>query len=117
MAQVRFCDVAGLRIILGGGDGQQPAPAQVTLHNLLPHLDKLVNLLAGDPAPDLAAGAAGRFSTGHPDQAARPRDEGNALTLAGTPDEPGTSPPAARAEQRIFPGRRDAARPETRCLR
>ena len=80
MAGVRFCDVAGLRVILHGGDGQQPAPAQATVHNLPPHLHKLLVLLAGDPAPDLVNDAAGQgaASTGHPDQVARPRNDGGA---------------------------------------
>ncbi len=53
MAGVSFCDVAGLRILLHGGDGQQPDPARTTLHNLSPHLKKLLHLLDQDAAPDL----------------------------------------------------------------
>ncbi len=87
MAQVQFCDVAGLRIILGGGDGQQPAAGQARLHNLPPHVHKLLNLLAGDSAPALASGHAGT-STGPPGQAARPRNDGSAPAPPSTLREP-----------------------------
>jgi ABC-type transporter Mla MlaB component len=107
LAGVRFCDVAGLRVILCGGDGQQPAPAQVTVHNLPPHLHKLLVLLAEDPAPDLVNDAVGQGAarTGHPDQVVWPRDDGSAQTPAGTLTKPTTSSPlAAEAGQRRFPG-------------
>jgi anti-anti-sigma regulatory factor len=52
MAAVRFCDVAGMRIILGGGDGPQPPSARTTVHNLRPRLRKLRDLLTEAPAPD-----------------------------------------------------------------
>jgi anti-anti-sigma regulatory factor len=45
MGGVNFCDVAGLRIILRGGDGQLPASAPAVLHNLPPHLGKLLRLI------------------------------------------------------------------------
>jgi len=53
MARVSFCDVAGLRILMHGGDRQRPDPARVTLLNLAPHLKKLLHLLGQDAAADL----------------------------------------------------------------
>jgi anti-anti-sigma regulatory factor len=69
MAGVSFCDVAGLRIILRGGDGQQPAPAPATVDNLPPHVEKLLRLLDREPAPDLVNDAVRTTdrSAGHPD--------------------------------------------------
>jgi ABC-type transporter Mla MlaB component len=113
MAGVSFCDVAGMRIILHGGDGQPPGPAQVTVHNLSPHLEKLLRLVHRDAAPDLATGVAGQSgtSTGHPD-VARPREDGSAQILSSTRNEPATSPPPrGRSGAGMFPGPADAARP------
>ena len=108
MAGVRFCDVAGLRVILRGGAGQQPAPARATVHNLPPHLHKLLVLLDGDPAPDLVKDPAGhpRTSAGLPGQAARPRDDGSAQTPVSSLNGSAASPPpAAGAGQGCVPGR------------
>jgi|tagenome__1003787_1003787.scaffolds.fasta_scaffold20885329_2 anti-sigma B factor antagonist len=57
MARVSFCDVAGLRILMHGGDRQRSDPARVTLLNLSPHLKKLLHLLGQDTAAAPAASA------------------------------------------------------------
>ncbi len=115
MAQVRFCDVASLRIILGSdGDGHQPARAQTTLYNLAPYLDSLRRLLR-DAAPDLANNAASQagISTVHSHQAARPQNDGSAATRPSTLNEPTPSPPpAAEAGQGCLPGQEIQPVPE-----
>jgi anti-anti-sigma regulatory factor len=85
LAGVRFCDGAGMRILLRGSQ-RKPQACRTVLHNLPPHLDKLRHLLEGDPAQDRTAD----------DRGARPR--------AGTADQPAASPPAVGAGQRWSPG-------------
>ncbi len=106
MAGVRFCDVAGLRLILHGGDGQ-PAPAWATVQNLPPHLHKLSGLLPGEPAGGPVNGAADQpgTGTGRPGQVTRSRTGGSARTPAALDDPAATPSPAARAGQEGVPGR------------
>lgn len=87
LAGVRFCDGAGMRILLRGSR-RKPQACRTVLHNLPPHLDKLRHLLDGDPAQDRTAD----------DRGARPR--------AGTADQPAASPPAVGAGQRWSRARR-----------
>lgn len=47
LAGVRFCDGAGMRILLRGSR-RKPQACRTVLHNLPPHLDKLRHLLDGD---------------------------------------------------------------------
>lgn len=56
MAHVEFCDLAGLRTIIGlsqDGDGQRPA-RRVVLHRLPTHVEKVLRILGWDTAPGVS---------------------------------------------------------------